>query len=203
MPQVFGSDELALIAESSLWVQAASVAEIERATHPTVAAEARSRGLVPLRMGIDPIWHHPDTGAKITLTPAHAGTQNNRAVANSMANLKRNFPTEEELARASRTPEEVEQAQQAAAKATKSKKQQQADAAKRKREQEQAATYKKLYHPFRNRGEIEQAFNKRSRDDRMVRPRETVDDFADRLQDMTPGDRMRVHRAYFPEKYQK
>lgn len=205
MPQVFGATELGLIVESSLWIEAASASDIEKLTNPTVAAEARARGLVPLRLGKDPIWHHPDSGKIVTLTPAHSGDSPsyNRTVANGVASLKRMFPTEEEQARASRTPEEIEADQQAAANATKTKKQQKADAAKRKREQEEAVLYKKLYAPFKNRGEVQEAFDRRSPDARMVRPRDTVDDFADRLRGMTSGDRLRVHKAFFPEKYRK
>lgn len=205
MPQVFGAQELTLISEASLWFEAGEVDSrnakaIEKATHPMVAAEARARGLVPLRMGNDPIWHHPDTGEQVVMTPSHAGDQFNRGVANAMAFLKRNFPTEEELARAGRTPEEVEQAQADAAAATKSKKQQKADAAKRAKEQAAAVQFKRLHAPFRNMDEIATAHKARLPRVRISEPGETLEQFAQRLRESPPEYRQQVHRMVFQNK---
>lgn len=202
MPQVFGVDEVELINKTSLWVEAASEKDIEQATHPAVAAEARARGLVPLRMGRDPIWHHPDSGKIITLTPAHSGdSANYTSMANIVAKLRRQFPTAEETAKAARTPEQIEADQASAAQETRSRKQQAVDAAKRKREQQAASEFRKAHGPFRDMGEVQRAFNLRSPKARQSRPRDTVEDFAERLRDLTPEARQQVHRTVFPEKY--
>ncbi|HEY6018651.1 MAG TPA: hypothetical protein VIY48_01815, partial [Candidatus Paceibacterota bacterium] len=144
MPQVFGADQLDLMSMASLWVEAVDEGVIERATHPQVAAEARARGLVPLRLSPDPIWHHPETGKIITLVPAHSGESisYNRSIKNGLANLRREYPTPEEIARASRTPEQIEKDQAAAANETKSKKQQAIDSARRQRDRDAAAAAK-------------------------------------------------------------
>jgi hypothetical protein len=204
MPQVFGSDELGLIAESSLWAEAASEKEIERATHPGVAAEASKRGLVPVRMGIDPIWQHTETGQIHSLPPAHSGDSVARtSINNATAKLKRLYPTKEEIARANRTPEEIEQAAAEAANATRTKKQQAVDAARRKKEQETLVQFKKYHGPFKSMDEIRQAFNKRSRGVKVDWPNDTVDAFASRLRDLHPSERLQVHKAVFPDRYTK
>jgi hypothetical protein len=203
MPQVFGSEELELIRTASLFLEAAaSERDIERATHPAVAAEARSRGLVPLRMGSDPIWHHPESGKIVSLTPAHSGdAANQTSMANLIAKMKRNFPTAEETAKAGRTPEEVETDQINAAKETKSKKQQAVDAARRRREQDAASAFKKVHFPFKNQNEVQQAFDARTPKARMSRPDDTVEQFASRLSELPHATRQQIHKAIFPEQY--
>lgn len=204
MPQVFGTDALNLIhtASNSLWVEAASERDIEKATHPQVAAEARSRGLVPLRMGSDPIWHHPETGKIVTLTPVHSGEGvNYTSMANLLSKLRRSFPTAEETARASRTPEQIEAEQAAAATETRTKKQQAVDAARRKREQEAAKTFKVDHAPFRNMGEVQTAFDARSPAAKASRPDDTPEQFAGRLRALPEEHRQKIHQIVFPERY--
>lgn len=206
MPQVFGEDQIGLISTSSIWVEtAASEKDIERLTHPQVATEARARGLVPLRMGTDPIWHHPETGKIVSLTPTHSGESIsfNKTISNMKAKLKREFPTAEELAKAARTPEQVESDQAAAANETRSKKQQAVDAAKRKREQEAAKAFRDAHSPFKNMDDVQRAFDSRSDKARMARPGDTVDQFASRLRELPAEHREQLHRRIFPERYSK
>lgn len=204
MPQVFGSDHLDLMSMSSVWVEAASERDIERLTHPQVAAEARFRGLVPLRMGTDPIWHHPDTGRSFSLTPAHSGDSGFYSrIKNDLADLRRNLPTAEEFARATRTPEQVQADQTAATAETRTKKQQAVDAAKRKREQEAIVNFQKDHAPFRNIGEVQRAFDARADKVKDSRPGDTVEQFAGRLRDLPLAHRQQVHKMVFPEKYPK
>ncbi len=198
MPQVFGAEDLDLIKESSLWVEAISKSDIEKLTHPAVAAEARARGLVPLRMGLDPIWHHPDVGKIHSLAPAHTGDVQRR-IKNDIADLRRNYPTAEETSRASRSPEEVAADSAAAAAQTRSKKQQAVDAAKRRKEQEAAIAFRRDHSPFRNMGEVQQAFD--AKDARVSGPGETVDQFAERLRSSPIADRQKIHMKVFPERY--
>lgn len=202
MPQVFGADQLSLVNFSSLWIEAAaSGKDIEKATHPQVAAEARARGLVPLRMGLDPIWHHPETGEWITLTPSHGTSGLYKRVKNDQAALRRRYPTPEEAARASRSDEQKAADSAAAAEATRSKKQQAVDAAKRRRDQEASIAFKKENAPFRNMNEIQRAFDTRGDKAREARPDETVDQFAERLRQAGPDIRRQLHRVVFPERY--
>lgn len=202
MPQLYGSEEIGLISQANLWVEAVSERDIEKATHPEVAAEARARGLVPLRMGTDPIWHHPPTGQIASLTPAHAGdSANYSTIRNVIGNLRRKFPTPEETARASRTPEDIDADRNAAAAETRTKKQQGIDAAKRKKEQEEAVAFKKNHAPFRNVNDVQQAFDRRSPQAKLSRPGDTVEQFAQRLRNLTTVDREKVHRSVFPERY--
>lgn len=206
MPQVFGSDELGLINEASLWVEggSASEAEIERATHPEVASEARARGLVPLRMGKDPIWHHPETGEWTALAPAHAGDggfSGGRRIPNDMSRLRRTFPTPEETAKANRTPEQVSVDQANAAEATRSKKQDQVAARQRAKEQAAAVQFKKDMFPFANMRDVQRAFDNRSDDAKLVRPNETVEQYAARLKDAPAAVRQQLHQVVFPERY--
>lgn len=200
MPQVFGTEDLDLLKEASLWVEAASEMDIERATHPAVAAEARARGLVPLRHGKDPIWHHPESGKIHTLTPIHGGEYQGRVVQNAIANLRRTYPTPEEAAKASRSPEEIEADSAAAANATRTKKQQAVDAAKRKREQEAAILFRQEHSPFRNMGEVQRAYDKHMQSPKS-RPSDTVENFAQRLRSAAPDMRQQIHRLVFPERY--
>lgn len=171
--------------------------KVERLTNTQLAAEARARGLVPLRMGIDPIWKHQASGRIMALTPAHTGDAPgyNRAIKNALSDLRKNFPTEEELAKANRTPEEIEQAQAGAAAATRSKKQQAVKAAKIKREQEAQALFKKLHAPFKNLAEVQKAYAASESWDG------TVEEFAEWLRDLSPANREQVHRSVFPERY--
>ena len=200
MPQVFGAEDLSIIKDASLWVEAATERDIEKATHPSVAAEARARGLVPLRIGNDPIWTHPETGEMVTLTPAHTGDFQGRTIQNNISMLKRKFPTEEEKAYAARSPEQIAADSAAAANATRTKKQEAVEAAKRKREREQAAAFKKAHEPFRNMSEIQQAFDKQQRGPK-PRPGETVEQFAEKLRNAPSDMRQQVHRLVFPERY--
>lgn len=204
MPQVFGEDQLELMSVSSVWVEAASERDIERATNSQVAAEARLRGLAPLRMGSDPIWHHPPTGMIVSLTPAHTGEEAGyTGMANMLAKLKRQFPTFEESQKAARTPEQIAADQAAAASETKSKKQQAVDAAKRKREQEAVVAFRKDHVPFKNIGEVQRAFDARSDRVKDSRPGDTVEQFAGRLRDLPLAHRQQIHRMVFPEQYPK
>lgn len=204
MPQVFGADQINLVAQSSLWIESGiSEQDIEKLTHPDVAAEARSRGLVPLRMGRDPMWHHPDTGQWLALAPAHSGDFQGRRVKNDIAGLRRNFPTEEETARAARTPEQIEADVAAAVQGTKTKKQQQIDSVKRRREQEALKAFREKHAPFRSISEVQAAFDARNDKAKSARPNETVEDFAQRLSEIPVEHRQKIHRALFPEKYNK
>lgn len=204
MPQVFGADSIDLIsiASDSLWVEAATEMDIERATHPRIADEARARGLAPLRMGSDPIWHHPESGKIVALTPSHSGESvAYTSIANMMAKLKRDYPTPEETAKASRTPEEIEADQAAAANETRTKKQQAVDAAKRRREQEAAKNFRVNHEPFKNMDEIQKAFDARSSAAKASRPGDTVEQFAGRLRDLPSAHRQQIHKIVFPERY--
>lgn len=204
MPQVFGAGALDLIhtASNSLWVEAVSDRDIEKATHPQVAAEARARGLVPLRMGSDPIWHHPESGKIVALTPAHSGENANfTSMANLLAKLKRSFPTAEETAKASRTPEQIAADQAAAANETRTKKQQAVDAAKRRREQEALKAFRENHAPFKSMAEVETAFHARSDAVKASRPDDTPKQFADRLRALPDEHRQKIHQLVFPEKY--
>lgn len=204
MPQVFGADSIDLIytASNSLWAEAASERDIEKATHPLVATEARSRGLVPLRMGSDPIWHHPESGKIVTLTPFHSGESvAYTSIQNLMAKLRREYPTPEETAKANRTPEQIEAEQAAAANETRTKKQQAVDAAKRKREQEAAKAFKVDHAPFKNMDEVQRAFDARSDAVKASRPGDTVEQLAGRLRALPAEHRQKVHQMVFPERY--
>lgn len=201
MPQVFGADELGLIHEASLWAEAASEREIERATYPDVAQEARSRGLFPLRMGTDPIWYHPTSGEQVSLAPAHAGGSGLYSrIPNDMAELKRRFPSAEELAKRNRTPEEREAEENAAAAETRAQKALEVQRAKQQKDQASAAAAKKLHGPFTSE-DVEAAFNMRGEKARAARPDDTVQAFRERLSALPLPTRQKLHRATFPDRY--
>ena len=210
MPQVFGAEDLDLIRTASLWVESGySESEIERLTHPDVAAEARSRGLVPHRMGLDPIWIHPETGRQHSLAPLHSGnTTLYRRIKNDVAELRREHPTADEIARKSRSPEEVEADSASAAAETRSKKQQEVAARQRAREQEanrrakqEREDFSRKYAPFRDMDDIKSAFAARSDKAKATRPDDTVEQFADRLSALPQQTRKQLHQQVFPERY--